>query len=92
MTYIKINGELITQAGLIALIIHETPTRVTVEVTALFFPVHATRWGPSQVNADTQEYLRDLIIGQHHVFWKAGTRANFEVGGNRIVVDWDYTA
>ncbi len=87
---LKIKGELITDAGLLADIIRETPTRVTVKITELYFPIHKNRYesGTYQVNRGTQKYLRQLLIGQKRNFWKTGTRAGFEVGGKRYVEDW----
>lgn len=86
---IKVNGSRITDAGLIAKVIHETTTRVKVEVVHLFFPTHEKRGFSYRVDKDRQEFLRERIIGRTLSFWKTGTRANFEVGGDRVVVDWE---
>ena len=86
---IKVNGSRITDAGIIAKVIHETPTRVKVEVVYLFFPLHKKVGFNYQVDKDRQEFLRGRIIGQTLSFWKTGTRADFEVGGDRVVVNWD---
>jgi len=87
---LKIRGERITQAGLIAEVIKETPSRVTVEIKELFFPKHKTQTGTYQIDQNQHEYLRDLIIGQERVFWTKGTRAGFEIGGNRKIIDWNF--
>ena len=87
---IQINGEFITNAGMIGKVIHETPTRVHVEIVDVFFPVHQTRHGEYQIDQDRQDYLRELIVGQKRQYWFSGTRANMEVGGNTCVEDWVY--
>lgn len=81
----------ITQPGLIGRIIKELPSRITVEITDVFFPVHSKSWGNVQIRKHNQAYSREFFTGQVHIFWKTGTRAGFEVGGNmRLLDDWDW--
>ena len=86
---LMIKGKTITAAGLIAEVIHETKTRVKVKVVALFFPKHFTKSGTYQVGKDSREWLFERNIGRELEFWKMGTRADFEVGGDRKIIDWE---
>lgn len=90
MRLLKVNGERITDAGLICKVLSETPFRFHTEVIGLFFPNHKTRRGRYQVGADEQVYLRKLIIGQKREFWSWGSRVGYEVGGNRCIDNWFY--
>ncbi len=90
MRLLKVNGERITDAGLICKVLNETPFRLRTEVIGLFFPRHKKRWGHYQIGADEQAYLRNLIIGQKREFWQWGSRAGYEVGGNRVISNWFY--
>ncbi len=88
---IKVNGEMITHAGIIATVVKETATRAEAVITDVFFPTHHKPHGDFQVGEDRQRFLREWLVGQTRTFWKTGTRANFEVSGNRVVVDWDHS-
>lgn len=90
MKHLKVNGEYITDAGIIVKVLDETKTRLRTEIVDVFFPVHETRYGKFQIDGSRAEYLRDLLIGQKREFWKAGTRFGYEVGGNRWIQDWAY--
>jgi hypothetical protein len=87
-TFLKVNGERITDAGLILRVDSETKTRVRGTVVDVFFPVHETRWGTYQVTGGRADYLREILMGQKREFWSAGTRFGYEVGGMRWVSDW----
>lgn len=87
-TFLKVNGERITDAGLILRVDGETKTRVRGTVVDVFFPQHQTRWSQFQITGGRAQYLRDLLVGQRREFWSAGTRFGFEVGGQRWVADW----
>lgn len=84
----KVNGELITEPGLIGDVIHETKAIVTMRITDLYFPMHRKPWRDYQVCKERQEYFREILIGQTRRFWKTGSRAGYEVGGNRFVSEW----
>ena len=86
----KVNGERITNAGLIVEVINATPTRVRTRIVDVFFPVHKRPYGTYQVDELRQDYLRDVLVGQEREFWKTGSRAGYAIGGNEIVVDWAY--
>jgi len=84
---VKIKGKRITQAGLIVEIVHETKTRIRVKVIALFFPKHIRLSGPPfQVDRDSREWLFERNIGRTLEFWKTGSRAGFEIGGDREII------
>lgn len=40
---LKIKGKCITDAGLIAKVVHETKTKIKVEIVDLFFPTHVVK-------------------------------------------------
>ena len=86
--YIKVNGEMITDAGKIVRVDSQTKTRVRGTVVDVFFPKHKTQNGYYQITGDRADYLRELIVGQEHRFWLAGSRAGYQIGGNERVVDW----
>ena len=86
---LKIKGVTILDAGLIAKVIYETRMVVHVEVVDLFFPVHIKAHGEYRVDKDKRAWLLGRLIGRKLSFWKVGSRANFEVGGDRKVLDWD---
>ena len=80
---IKVIGNQITQAGILVEINHETRTRETGKIVGVYFPVHDTaRFGKYQVCKDRQKYLIEHLIGQTRSFWKTGSRAGYEVGGD----------
>jgi hypothetical protein len=89
---LKVNGQLITHAGLICKVLSETPTRFRVEVVGLFFPRHKTRWGFHRIDPAEQAYLRELIIGQKREFWSelSPWRSGYEVGGDYVISNWHY--
>ena len=86
--FLKVNGERITDAGLIVRVDSETRTRTRGTVVDVFFPNHKTRWGEFQIAGGRADYLRELLVGQKREFWSGGTRFGYEVGGNRFVADW----
>ena len=90
--YIKVNGELITDAGKIVRVDSQTKTRVRGTVVDVFFPKHKRQYshGHYQITGNRADYLRELIIGQKHEFWLTGSRAGYQVGGNEQVVDWTH--
>lgn len=90
MSLMKVNGEYITDAGLIVRVINETATRIRTEVIDVHFPKHETRYGPYQITGGRADYLRELMVGQKREFWKSGTRSGYEVGGKFWIEDWAY--
>ena len=86
---LKVKGKLITHAGLILETVSETPTRMKAKVVDVFFPKHF----PSgfQVAGERAEWIKERNMGRVLEFWKKGSRCNFEVGGDREVIDWNFT-
>lgn len=84
---LEAKGENITQAGLVLKVVGETKTRLRCEVIDLFFPVFDRPNGRTfQVEPERQAFMRERQIGQKREFWKTGSRAGFEVGGNHSLI------
>ena len=78
----KATPPLITQAGLVLEVVKETKCRVSGRVVDLFFPVHDTaRFGKYQISPESQTHLRERLVSHTREFWKTGSRAGYEVGG-----------
>ena len=59
--YIKVNGEMITNPGMIVRVDSQTKARVRGTVVDVFFPKHKRQHGHYQITGDRADYLRKLI-------------------------------
>ena len=88
--FLKVNGERITNAGLIVRVDRETKTRAFGTVVDVFIPVHRKPHGDFQIAGERAKFLRKLLVGQERCFWTSGTRWGHSVGGNEFIVDWAF--